>query len=227
VTLRDIVPHELFLESMRRSARVIERDDQRLAYVRLRSWAGEEYQNLLIELLNAEPLRSCDGLILDLRGGWGGANPEYLSVFGCGPPTLEMSNREGQINRIAKNPDNIVPVEQQWRKPVTLLIDEGTRSGKEIFTYAFKKAGRGKVVGTRTAGAVLGGRPFLLSDGSLLVVAVSDVRVDGVRLEGVGVEPDVHAENPALELRGNDDPQLERSLDVLATEASGSPVMPR
>ncbi|HVP74293.1 MAG TPA: hypothetical protein VMS30_11185, partial [Phycisphaerales bacterium] len=60
-----------------------------------------------------------------------------------------------------------------------------------------------------------------------LVVAVSDVRVDGVRLEGVGVEPDVHAENPALELRGNDDPQLERSLDVLATEASGSPVMPR
>jgi carboxyl-terminal processing protease len=216
VTPELIVPHEMFLKSMRASARVIEREGRRLAYVRLRSWAGEEYQNLLIALLNAEPLRSCDGLILDIRGGWGGANPEDLSIFGCEAPMLEMSNREGQTNRIPRNADLLVPADKQWRKPVTLLIDEGTRSGKEIFTYGFKKAGRGKVVGTRTAGAVLGGRPFLLSDGNLLVVAVSDVRVDGVRLEGVGVEPDVVVERGPIESSAGADPQLDKAVSVLA-----------
>ncbi len=227
VTPEMIVPHEMFLESMRKSARVIERDGKRLAYVRLRSWAGEEYQNLLVELLNTEPLRSCDGLILDIRGGWGGANPEYITLFGCEPPTLEMSNRQGQTNRIPKDPDNIVPAEKQWRKPVVLLVDEGTRSGKEIFTYAFKKAGRGKVVGTRTAGAVLGGKPFLLSDGSLLVVAVSDVRVDGVRLEGVGVEPDVIVERGPIELSAGADPQLDKAVAVLAESLNWSADNPK
>jgi carboxyl-terminal processing protease len=48
-----------------------------------------------------------------------------------------------------------------------------------------------RVVGTRTAGALLAGRGFLRKDGSLLVLAVSDVWVEGERLEGRGVMPDV------------------------------------
>ena len=52
---------------------------------------------------------------------------------------------------------------------------------------ASKKYGMGEVIGTPTAGAVLAARAFLLSDGSLLLLAVNDVFVDGQRLEGVGV----------------------------------------
>jgi hypothetical protein len=39
-------------------------------------------------------------------------------------------------------------------------------------------------VGERTAGAVLAGRCFLLSDRSLLYLAVAGIRGDGERLEG-------------------------------------------
>jgi len=39
------------------------------------------------------------------------------------------------------------------------------------------------VIGTKTAGAVVGGRPFLLKDGNLLYLAVVDVFVNG-GLEG-------------------------------------------
>jgi carboxyl-terminal processing protease len=203
-----IVPHEMFLESVRHSARVIERDGRRLAYVRIRSYASETYHELLIELLSTEPLRSCDGLILDIRGGWGGANPEYLNIFNRDVPPLELIGRDGKTTTIHR----------QWRKPVVLLVDGGTRSGKEVLAHAFKTRGIGKIVGTRTAGAVMGGKPFLLSDGSLLIVAVSDVRVDGVRLEGVGGGPDVVVERGDIRAQGATDPQLDRAVDVLSEE---------
>lgn len=58
-----------------------------------------------------------------------------------------------------------------WTRPVVLLVDEGTTSGKEL--------------------AGVGGRGFLMADGSLLHLAVMDIGVDGRHLEGVGVAPDV------------------------------------
>src|ERR1700709_1424693 len=76
------------------------------------------------------------------------------------------------------------------RKPVAMLINGGTRSGKEILAYGFKKYRLGEVIGTRTEGAVLAATAFLIGSG-LLLLAVEDVRVDGERLEGVGVTPTI------------------------------------
>lgn len=44
--------------------------------------------------------------------------------------------------------------------------------------------------------AVLAGRAFLLGDGSLLLLAVAEVRVDGQRLEGVGFTPTIDVPLP-------------------------------
>lgn len=57
--------------------------------------------------------------------------------------------------------------------------------------YGFQKYQLGTLIGTKTAGVVLGGSPFLLSDGNLLYLAVVDVLVDGERLEVKGVIPDI------------------------------------
>ena len=46
------------------------------------------------------------------------------------------------------------------------------------------------MIGEKTAGAVVGGRIFLLSNGDALYCAVTETKVDGARLEGVGVQPD-------------------------------------
>ncbi len=69
------------------------------------------------------------------------------------------------------------------------------------------------MVGERTAGAVLAGRFNVLSDGSLLYLAVNDVRVDGVRLEGRGVAPDVEVPFDPAYAAGRD-PQLEKAVEV-------------
>jgi carboxyl-terminal processing protease len=95
-----------------------------------------------------------------------------------------------------------------------MLVNGGTRSGKEIFAYGFKKYGLGEVVGTRTEGAVLAATAFLIG-GGLLLLAVQDVHVDGERLEGVGVAPtiEVQADPDSMD---RSDPQLNRAIAVLS-----------
>jgi carboxyl-terminal processing protease len=154
VVPRRIRPNEFFLNAMRASARVVEREGRRWGYIRVWSYARRQYQRLLIEELAQGRLKDVDGLVLDLRGGWGGAQPEYTELFVGGAPIMTYVGRDGRENFASF----------RWRRPVVVLVDEGTRSGKEVVTYGLKRQGV-RVVGTRTAGALLAGRGFLLSDG--------------------------------------------------------------
>jgi C-terminal processing protease CtpA/Prc len=204
VVPRRIRPNEFFLSAMRASMRVIEHEGRRWGYVRIWSYARRQYHHLLVEELAEGRLKDIDGLVLDLRGGWGGAQPEYAELFVGGAPIMTYVGRDGRENFASF----------RWRRPVVVLVDEGTRSGKEVVTYGLKRQGV-RVVGTRTAGALLAGRGFLLSDGSLLVLAVADVRVEGERLEGRGVVPDVVVPF-RLPYAAGHDPQLDAALAELA-----------
>jgi carboxyl-terminal processing protease len=199
-----IRPNEFFLSAMRASVRVVEREGRRWGYVRVWSYARRQYHRLLIEELAEGRLKDVDGLVLDLRGGWGGAQPEYTELFVGGAPIMTYVGRDGRQGFASF----------RWRRPVVVLVDEGTRSGKEVVTYGLKRQGV-RVVGTRTAGALLAARGFLLRDGSLLVLAVSDVLVEGERLEGRGVIPDVVVPL-RLPYAAGHDPQLDAALAELA-----------
>jgi len=212
VTPERIRPSSLFMRSLESSARVHEREGITIAYLRVRSYAGEHYHERVQALIGTAPLAQADALLLDLRDGWGGANPRYLNLFNRDVPTLEMRPRRGESGVFQPN----------WIRPVALLVDEATRSGKEILAFAFREYEIGPVYGSRTAGAVVGGRPFLLADGSLLFLAVADTRVDGQRLEGVGVAPDVALEQ-RLEYANGRDVQLDDALSEFAVQAAGSP----
>lgn len=212
-----VQPEELYLSAQRASARVTERGGRRVAYVHLRSWASRRFQDLLEEQLLEGELAGADALVLDLRGGWGGADPGYLALFDPRAPEIAWTGRGEAPTRKRR----------AWTKPVVLLVDGSTRSGKEVIVHAFRRHGIGPVVGERTAGAVLGGQPFVLRDGSLLMLATADVLVDGERLEGVGVEPDLMVPRELRHSAGRD-PQLEAALDEaarLATHAS-EPIPP-
>ena len=198
-----IRPNEMFLKALRASVRVIEHEGQRLGYIRIWSYARRQYHRALVEALAEGGLKDVDGLVLDLRGGWGGAQPEYAELFVGGAPVMTFVGRNGREAFASF----------RWRRPVVVLVDEGTRSGKEVITYGLQRRDV-PVIGTRTAGALLAGRGFLLSDGSLLVLAVSDVRVEGERLEGRGVVPDVEVAFPLAYAAGRD-PQLDAALGKL------------
>jgi carboxyl-terminal processing protease len=155
-------------------------------------------------------LREAEALVWDLRDGWGGAEPQYLDLFNPNAPTMQVTDRSGHT-RIQ---------DVKWRKPVAMLINHGTRSGKEVLAYGFKRYQLGEIIGEQTAGAVLAASAFLMSDGGLLLLAVADVTVDGQRLEGVGVAPTIEVSFDPVYSAGRD-PQRDRAVQVLADRVKG------
>jgi carboxyl-terminal processing protease len=210
VTPERIKPDEAYLTAIKESARIIPAEGRRIGYIRMWSYAGREYQHALEEAIASGPLKDADALIWDLRGGWGGAQPSYLDLFDPRGPAMTVTHRSGKTET----------VNARWRRPAVLLIDGLTRSGKEILAYGFKKYGFGPVVGTMTKGDVLAATAFMMSDGSLLELAVEDVRVEGERLEGHGVAPTIEVPFP-FEYSAGADPQLERALAVAAQAVHG------
>ena len=205
VRIEWIRPNQAMLDAMRKSVRIIKHEGKRIGYVQILSYAGRQYHDLLLEQLFEGGLANADALLVDVRGGWGGASPEYLDVFLPGP-TLTMQGRAGER----------VDLPRRWKKPVGMLIDEGSRSGKEVLAYGMRRYDLGPLIGERTAGAVVGGTVMGLPDDGILYLAVSDVLVDGdVRLEGVGVEPTIEVPFDPRYADGQD-PQLDRAVEEMA-----------
>ncbi len=204
VTVERLDGQTMFEKALEASVRVIEREGRRIGYVHVWSYAGAKYHEQLKSILFWGKLKDCDALVLDLRDGWGGASLEYVNLFREPIAELRSETRNGESSNFSG----------VWGKPVCLLINGRSTSGKELFTYAFRKLGLGPVVGETTAGAVVAGSVRRLSNDAILYVAVSDIRVDGVRLEGIGVEPTHKVERPVPYSAGAD-PQLAKSLELM------------
>ncbi len=179
------------LRALRRGTRIITAGDKRLGYIHVWSGTHDAFLNAMTEQVSRWQGR-IDALILDLRDGFGGAHPGYAAPFLPG-------SADGK------------PVPAEFDKPLVILINDGTRSGKEWVAQILKAAGRAKFVGTTTKGAVLAGRYGpLLDDRFLLYLAVAD---PGFGLEGVGVSPDVRVPMP-LPYRAGEDRQLATAVST-------------
>ena len=208
-------PATMFLDAVKDSVEVIEQDDRKIGYIHIWSYADDKYQEQLEKELVYDRLKDTDGLVWDIRDGWGGAVPTYLNIFTAPVPTITSIFRDG----VARD------TQMQWQKPVVMLVNQGSRSGKEILAYGFRKYGVGQIVGSETAGAVVAGRPYIMPDGSLLYLAIANVLVDGERLEGNAIVPDVRVPLTIPYAQGVD-PQKERAiktvLEAIATPPGSS-----
>ncbi|HEY8369970.1 MAG TPA: S41 family peptidase [Thermodesulfobacteriota bacterium] len=207
----DVVPRRVgaqraYLDATQASVRRIPLPGGRgeAGYVRLWALTHPRFLQVLEDALAG--FDGAHGLVLDLRGGFGGRSEDYLDLFlRSGVGRIETVDRRGRRR----------PFFVGWDGPMVVLVDGGTRSAKELLAWSLARAGRARLVGTRTAGAVLASRAFPIGRSALLLLAVADILADGVRLEGRGVEPHVTVEAP-LPFRGGADPQLDRALDELA-----------
>ncbi|GAK53397.1 peptidase S41B [Candidatus Moduliflexus flocculans] len=200
-------PKQEMLEAERASVRLIEKEGQKIGYIHIYSYAGEEYHQELLDAIMWGTLQEADALIIDLRYGLGGANPYYLSIFDRNIPVLSVQNRDGE--------DLIV--DSQWRKPAVYLVNKFTRSGKELLAFGAKKYRLATVIGENTAGQTLGGRLFPLSNRDALFLAGQSSRIDGVSLEGVGVAPDIEVPFDIRYCHGHD-LQIEKAIDYLVEQ---------
>jgi hypothetical protein len=60
----------MFVETIERSARVVDRDGAKVGYVRLWSYAGPQNHRKFLEMLQADPLRGTDALVLSTCAAW-------------------------------------------------------------------------------------------------------------------------------------------------------------
>ena len=164
------------------------------------------YQAIIIDL------RHCvggDATVLDVVGGMllGPAVelsrqvPREVSATGKGV-TVELTEDFGAV----------------YKGTVILLVDGNTESGPETLAAALQEYGRAKIVGERTRGAFNGDTeavdlPF---DAGILVVPVDKgISPHGKEYEGVGIAPDVLAENSAEDFRAGRDTVLETARRLL------------
>ena len=187
------------------SLKTIEYKGRRFAYVRLWWLRGLKMRDTLEYGINRA--NQAEGIIIDIRDGVGGDfGYEFIAPFlqyGLGEITVESIGRHQMSKSIAG-----------CNKPVVVLINSGSRSGKETLAYLFKKTGRGILVGEKTAGFVAGGRKKDISSDSFLYYAVQMIVIDGKRLEGVGVEPDIKVPFD-IRFAGGKDVQLEHAKNEM------------
>jgi tricorn protease len=93
--------------------------------------------------------------------------------------------------------------------------------------WYFRKAGVGKLIGTRTWGGLVGraGSPPLMDGGVVTAPssAVWDPEESEWIAENVGVSPDIEVEHDPEAVRGGHDPQLERAVQEILAELAKNP----
>jgi C-terminal processing protease CtpA/Prc len=108
--------------------------------------------------------------------------------------------------------------QQPFHGRVVVLINEHTHSAAEMVASFAKQNHLATLVGTKTAGEVLGGANFKLPKGYVLRMPVAGWYTwQGECIEGKGVDPDVTVENSPETLSAGVDTQLEKALEVVRT----------
>src|SRR6266568_4245860 len=105
---------------------------------------------------------------------------------------------------------------QPFHGRTVVLINEHTHSAAEMVASFAKENRLATLVGTRTAGEVLGGANLKLPAGYVLRMPVAGWYTwQGDCIEGKGVEPDVSIENSPQSLATGVDTQLQKALEVV------------
>jgi carboxyl-terminal processing protease len=201
----DIKERELFENDSMASVEIIEYKDCRFAYTHLWWLSGLAMRQVFASALNMA--EASEGLIIDIRDGFGGGPYiEYIDPF------LRSNQKQIMVESIYRN--NKEKYNTGFNKPVIVLINGGSRSGKEVLAYCFKKWNKALLVGQRTAGYVTGGNMKQISKESFLYFGACMKVIDGKRLEGIGVEPDIEVYFD-VRLAAGRDVQLERAKDEM------------
>ncbi|RYG33204.1 PDZ domain-containing protein [bacterium] len=195
-------PLKMFLEASRASTRVIDQGGRKFGYFHLWTQASDDFRNALSNAIYGR-LKDTDAFILDLRGGFGGRPEGFADPFFR--PDMKLDWKTTPTAGYSQN--------FGYSRPLVVLIDKGSRSAKEILSFILQKSKRATLIGETTAGNVLGTSPYRINDWSFLEIPMVDVAIEGVRLEGKGVAPDIAvSQSPSADGK---DATVEKAVEVL------------
>ncbi len=189
-----------------------------IAYVRLTRFSDNSGQRLRDAIRRSLTDQDVRGVVFDLRGNPGGLLREAVSVSSLFLPDEELVLIErfsdGSEDLYRSEGGAIVPEDL----PIVILVDEGSASASEIVSGALQDAGRSVLIGTTTFGKGSVQLPHHLSDGSLMRVTIAKWYTPKDRsIDGTGLDPDIVVEISEEQREADEDPQLDRALELLET----------
>ena len=153
------------------------------------------------------------GVILDLRGNPGGIGAMSIPVaaeFVASPTTLGTIHFRTFTQTFTAQPSM---GRTPFTGPLVILTDEGSASTSEILAGGLQEAGRARIIGEGTLGAVLPSVIEELPGGAVMQVVVADFQTPrGVLLEGRGVIPDQQVAETRDAFQAGQDPILNAAL---------------
>lgn len=207
-----------------------ERSGGRLAYHHIKLMVQAEVNRLRKAL--DEEFPEAEGLVLDERDGVGGLahRPVCALLDSTAPDRLNAApacftrNRNGSTSadKYGQGAQGGRNTGKSWDRPVIMVMNEISRSDKEILPFTFRHLGIGYLVGMPTAGGVIGGNEWTMQDGSKITVSVQGwFSADGRNLEGYGVPPDYRVAETHEDLMAGRDAPLEKAIEVLLAQMDG------
>jgi len=194
-----------------------------IGYIFIGSWDSERKEELE-EAYNAlEKFSDAPGLIIDVRGNSGGAEPLAQEFAGCFIDEPKVYARhvyrsvdvEGGFTR----PSNRIlePSEgrPKYRGKIAVLTGPVNMSSCEAFLLMMKQVPGCKLIGGKSYGSSGNPKPTELGNGvTVYLPSWKAMRPDGTCFEGEGIAPDILVKTTEQELK-SEDPVLKAALEWL------------
>ncbi|MCF6175601.1 MAG: S41 family peptidase [Victivallaceae bacterium] len=185
-----------------------------IGYIRFSAFLPEEISKIS-RAVNHE-LKTTDGLIIDLRDNVGGMilATQWLAgwLYGKPVPIGSLKMHGATLKPVS------YPQVNGYRKPLAILINDGSFSCAELFPAAMQDAKAAKIFGSSTLGKCLPSQFLVLPSGFRLQTVFGDhFRTTGKRVEGIGVTPDVQIKLDPKQLRHGRDSVIEAAREYLIT----------
>ncbi len=113
--------------------------------------------------------------------------------------------------------------------PKVMLINQNSGSGGDAMPWYFRKAGIGKLIGTRTWGGLvgIGGFPSLLDGGGVTAPRYAIYGLHGDwEVENHGIPPDITVDLLPKDVAAGHDQQLETGVQTVLDELKENPIAP-
>ncbi len=190
--------------------------DNNIGYIQISSFAevtGEQFVKGVINLDTS----GMEGLIIDLRDNGGGLLDIAVAMLDYMLPKGKIvytEDKDGNVTSEYTSDD-----EDQFTKPLVILVNGYSASASEIFAGAIKDYGIGTIIGETTYGKGIVQRMFPMDDGSAIKLTIAKYFTpNGNDIHKIGVKPDIEVELDVEAYRESDgekDNQLDAAIECI------------
>lgn len=185
---------------------------ENIAHITISSFLSQDTPVEVQEALDKSS--KAKGIILDLRGNTGGLLPNAVIIANMFLPKgniVSIVDRNGKKTNIEAQ-DNY----EYIKKPLVILINQGSASASEILSGALKDYNRAVLVGEKTFGKGLVQKIETIQDDNGLNITIAKyLTPSGKDINKKGIEPDYKVEYTKADFLAKKDPQLNKAKEII------------